>query len=125
MADLIAENILAAIINYTEARDIRKKISWLRTANVLLMKALEKRSENNTKPNPLIDQAKECYAQLELIGLYNWEVFEKYRSGSFDLIDDEEYRNALKILNQLEKTKDKLLALVVEAGYTETRLPVV
>ena len=123
MADLISENILASIINYTQSREIRKKISWLRTANVLLLKALEKKGDRDT--TPLLDQAKKCYSQLELIGLYNWETFEKFRSGAFDLMDDDEYRNVLTILNKLEETKDELLKILVEAGYTESRLPVV
>lgn len=115
MANIVAQNILFSIIRYTEVSDVRKKISWLRTASVLMKRQLE----NDT----LIKRLESCQNSLSDILEYNWEVFEKYKQGYFDLLSKEEYISVLKKLAELENIKDELLDILVEAGYSDVPFP--
>jgi len=111
MADIVAQNILFSILRYTETTNIREKISWLRTAAVLMKRKLDEKA--------LIERVEVCQKKLSDLLEYNWEVFEKYKQGYFELLSKEEYVKVLKHLQELEDIKDELLDVLVEAGYSE------
>jgi len=116
MANEVANNALFAIFQYSYAQEIRTKISWVWTAITLLKAYIE--SDRLRKE---LEEAERVVE--ETFDSVNWDCFEVYRRGDFNLITDEEYAEIIQKLKDLEKAKNTVLKVMIEAGLTDARFP--
>lgn len=105
----LVNNIFYCILRYNQGQNAREKISWLLTA-VGLLQANVRAKEKWER----IEKIKKIV--MDVAGSINWDLFEAYRMGRFELISNKEYEEVLEKLLELEEARNGLIQLMHELG---------
>jgi len=99
---------------YIRAKRVREKISWLWGANSMIYEGLKnKLNKDEVKKLEGFDKRLE-----DLFKSANWELFDAYTMGRFDLLSNEDYLKAVEALAELEHIKNTLLRFMSKTGST-------
>lgn len=108
----LTNNILYSIMEFNKSLNIKQKISWLLTAISFLEAYV--RAENYKK------EVEEMKVKVkEIAGSINWDIYESYRMGRFELISNKEYEKVLEKLLELEEVRNRLIKLMQEVGLSD------
>ena len=108
----IANNVLYSLVEYAKVKDVRAKMTWLRTALVFLG-GYTFDEEKEAKIATLLTRLERVQRSV------NWDVYEVARTGQFELITDEEYQKIAEKLAELERIRDETINLLLSLGISK------